>query len=132
MKIPLWTIAAGAGLLTLAACGSDGSQIAPYLNTGTGSSAPSGSAPAGGTVPADFVQFVSQEVGSHPAFGIAPAMTTTLGDFELGTANAFASVSFGTPDALPAGTYQASVACAAAGTTACNPLVSADLNSTLN
>jgi hypothetical protein len=144
MKIVLWTAMAGVGLI-LAACGPDQSvaSLAASTNPSSGgSSAPSSSSPSSSSptsssptssAPSDFVQFVDQQIGSEPAFGSAPAATTSLTtDLALGTAGAFAATPFGTGDAVPTGTYQASVACTAAGKTACNPGVSADLNSTLN
>jgi hypothetical protein len=130
MKIALWT-AVAAVALALTACSHSNNNTASTTTgmstgSGTGSSAPTAAAPT------DFVSFVYQQIASEPAFGSAPAATTALTtDLELGNAEAFAGTTFGSGDALPPGTFQASVACAQAGP-ACNPTVSADLNSTLN
>jgi hypothetical protein len=134
MKIALWTTTVAAGLALLAACGHDDNNTTTSMgsgSTGTGSSAPS-SAPSS-TAPSDFAQFVNQQIGMDPAFGSAPEATSSLNtDLELGTANAFAATNFGAGDTLTTGTYSAAAACTAAGKSACNPAVSADLNSTLN
>jgi hypothetical protein len=133
MKIALWTTTVAAGLALLAACGHDDNNSTASMGSGSGpgSSAPS-SAPSS-SAPTDFVQFVDQQIGTDPAFGSAPQATSSLNtDLELGTANAFAATNFGAGDTLTAGTYSAAAACTAAGKTACNPAVSADLNSTLN
>ena len=132
MKIVLWTTTVAAGLALLAACGHDDNTTASMgSGSGSGSSGPS-SAPSS-SAPSDFVQFVDQQIGTQPAFGSAPEATTSLNtDLELGTANAFAATNFGAGDTLTTGTYSAAAACTAAGKTACNPAVSADLNSTLN
>ena len=134
MKIALWTTTVAIGL-ALVACGHGDDNATTSTgsgsSTGTGSSAPS-SAPSS-SAPTDFVQFVDQQIGTDPAFGSAPQATTSLNmDLELGTANAFAATNFGAGDTLTMGTYSAAAACTAAGKTACNPAVSADLNSTLN
>jgi hypothetical protein len=127
MKIALWTTTVVMGLGLVACGGGDNNSGTASGGSGSGSG---GSAPSG-AAPTDFVDFVYQQIGTAPAFGTAPAVTTSLtSDLELG--NAFSQATFGSGDALPAGTYQASVACTAAGTTACNPGVSADLNSNLN
>ncbi len=119
MNNGLWTVAVLAGL-ALAGCGD---------HHGT----PAASTPPGNTSPTDFASFVKQQLQTQPAFGTAPAVTSSLtDDLGLGEATAFAGVTFGTGDALPAGTNQAAVDCTQAGKTACNPAVSADLNSTLN
>jgi hypothetical protein len=133
MKIVLWTTTVAAGLALLAACGHDDNNTTGSM-TGSGSSGSGSSAPSSApTAPSDFVQFVDQQLGTEPAFGSAPAATTSLNtDLELGTANAFAATNFGAGDTLTTGTYSAAAACTAAGKTACNPAVSADLNSTLN
>lgn len=86
------------------------------------------------TAPTDFTSFVTQQVQAQPAFGTADPMppgtlTTNLG---LDDPTVYATVTFGAGDALPGGTYQGSVACIQAGSTACNPAISADLNSKLN
>ncbi len=124
MKIALWTTVAAVGL-GLAACGNDNN---------TGSMSSTGSTPPPppiAEVPTDFVGFVNQQLVTAPAFGVAPDVTSSITmDFALGNANAFGSYTGG--DALPAGTYQASVDCAQVGPSKCNPQVSADLNSTLN
>jgi hypothetical protein len=126
MKAALWTVMALGGL-TLVACSSSKNGASSTGSLSTGSSAPASSSSA----PTDFVDFVYQQIGTEPAFGSAPAATTALTtDLELG--NAFGAASFSSGSALPAGTFQASVACAQAGTAACNPGVSADLNSNLN
>lgn len=138
MKTLLWTSMC-VGLAVLAACGhgNDNNTTASSSGSGsgTGSSAPSSSpssAPSS-TAPSDFSQFVDQQLGTSPAFGSAPEATTSLNtDLQLGTANAFAATNFGAGDTLMTGTYSAAAACTAAGKTACNPSVSADLNSTLN
>jgi hypothetical protein len=132
MKIVPWTTMVAVGL-ALAACGHGDDNTTTSTSgsgsSGTGSSAPSSSPSS--TAPTDFVDFVYQQIGTEPAFGSAPASTTALtSDLELG--NAFSQTTFGSGDALPATTYQASVACTQAGKTACNPAVSADLNSNLN
>jgi hypothetical protein len=112
----LWTFAAVSGL-ALSGCG--GHHSAPAASI----------APP----PTDFASFVSEQVQMQPPFGTAPAVTDSLGsDQRLGDATAFASVSFGAGDAVPAGTLQAAAACTQAGKTACDPGTSADLNSTLN
>lgn len=123
MKHTLWALVAVAGV-ALVGCGGGGN------NTAVSSASSSSSSTATMT---DFTQFVNQQVQTQPAFGAASAAATTSFDnLSLGDASAFAGVKFGTGDALPAGTFQASVACAQAGVMACNPAVSADLNSTLN
>jgi hypothetical protein len=86
------------------------------------------------TAPMDFTSFVTQQVQSQPAFGttdpISPgSLTTNLG---LDDPTVYAKVTFGAGDALAGVTYQGSVACTQAGSTACNPAISADLNSKLN
>jgi hypothetical protein len=127
MKIALWATMATVGL-ALAACGHDNNNTA---STSTGNSPPA----TGPVAPpsTDFVAFVSQQVPQQPGFGTVPAPTTSFStNLALDTANAFATTSFGSGDALPKGTNQASVSCTQAGTTACNPAVSADLNSTLD
>lgn len=137
MKIALWSIMAATGL-TLAGCSNnDNGPPVSTTSSGNGSSstAPTSSAPNSSGAPTDFVAFVNQQilVQSQPPFGTAPAATTSLTtDLALGSADAFLIYNFGAGDALPPGTYQASVACAQLGTAACNPAVSADLNSTLN
>ena len=126
MKIAFWTVLALGGL-TLVACSSSKNGASSTGSVSSGSSAPASSSSA----PTDFVNFVDQQIGTEPAFGSAPAATTALTtDLELG--NAFGAATFNSGNALPAGTFQASVACTQAGTTACNPGVSADLNSNLN
>jgi hypothetical protein len=139
MRIPLFPVMAAVGLATLVACGgSDNGPPAASMSGGGTSSGGSGSgssAPNSAGPPTDFVAFVNQQilVQTQPAFGTAPAATSSLTtDLALGTANAFIVESFGAGSALPPGTYQASVACTAAGMTACNPTLSVDLNSTLN
>ena len=129
MKTTLWTLMALGGL-TLTACGHDHSTASMPPATPPGNSGPGSSAP-GSSAPTDFVGFVDQQLGTQPAFGIEPAVATSL-TTDLGTASSFSGTSFGSGDALPAGTNQASVACTQAGKTACNPAVSVDLNSTLN
>jgi hypothetical protein len=110
----LWTLAVVAELI-VTGCGGH------HHSTATDSS------------PTDFANFVNQQVKMQPAFGAIAASTASLtGDLGLEGTNPFASVSFGQGDALPAGTYQAVVACSEAGNSACNPTISADLNSTLN
>jgi hypothetical protein len=133
MKIALWTTVTAAAL-ALGACShsnngasTTGMSTGPGSGTGTGSSAPTTAA-----APTDFVGFVEQQITTEPAFGSAPAVTSSLTtDLALGEAKTFAPGLFNSGDALPPGTFQASVACAAAGA-ACTPTVSADLNSTLN
>lgn len=91
--------------------------------------------PSGNSPPADFVSFVNAQLQLQPQPGlaVAPASTSSLTtNLGLGDATAFSSVKFGQGDALPAGTDQAAVECAAIGAPACTPTVSADLNSTLN
>jgi hypothetical protein len=131
MKIALWTTVATVAL-ALTACGSNhdnSSASTTGMSTGSGSGS---SAPATSEAPTDFVSFTYLQIGSEPAFGSAPAATTALNtNLELGNADAYGATSFGSGDTLPATTFQASVACAAAGA-ACTPTVSADLNSTLN
>ena len=128
MKTLLWTSMC-VGLAVLAACG-HGDNNTSSTSSGTGSSGSGSSAPSS-SAPTDFVDFIYQQIGTAPAFGTAPASTTGLtSDLELGSA--FSQVNFGSRDALPSGTFQASVACTQAGTTACNPGVSADLNSSVN
>jgi len=140
MKITLFTVIAAVGLTTLAACG--GSDNGPPVSTtssgstSSGSSGSSTSAPnSNSSAPTDFVAFVNQQilVESQPAFGTAPAATASLTtDLALGNSQAFIVYQFGTGDALPPMTYSAVAACAQVGVMACNPTVSADLNSTLN
>ena len=134
MKTALWTATVAVGIGLLAACGHDNNTTSSSgSGSGTGSSAPSGSSSPSSTAPTDFVQFVNQQIGTFPAFGAAADDTSMLNtDLELGTANAFAATNFGAGDTLTTGTYSAAAACSAAGTTVCNPAVSADLNSTLN
>jgi hypothetical protein len=106
------------GGLTLAGCGNNHGPVA--------------TTPASST-PTDFTSFVSSQLQTQPQFGATPVPTTTLTeDQQLGNPGAYAGQNFGSGDALPAGTNQASVACAQAGKTACNPSVSADLNSALD
>jgi hypothetical protein len=119
MKNPIGIAIAMAGM-ALGGCGSHHSS-------------PAASTPSGNTAPTDFAQFVNQQVAMQPSFGTEPVSTASLSsDTALGNPQAFGTASFGTGDALPAGTSQASVACTQAGTTACNPALSADLNSNLN
>lgn len=121
MNKSLWMTVLMAGLV-VSGCSSNHS-------TPVGSTTPSG----GSEPPTDFAAFVNQQVQTRPAFGSTPAVTSVLTtDLGLGDATAFASVTFGSGDALPTGTNQASVACTQAGKTACNPASSADLNSNLN
>ncbi len=118
MNKGLWMAVVSAGL-ALSGCGGD---------HGT----PTGSTP-GGVRAHRFGGFVNQQVQTQPAFGTAAAATSSLTtDLGLGNADAFGSVAFGTGDALPIGTNQASVACSQVGKAACNPSSSADLNSNLN
>jgi hypothetical protein len=126
MKAALWTVMALGGL-TLVACSSSKNGASSTGSLSTGSSAPASSSSA----PTDFVDFVYQQIVTEPAFGSAPAATTAL-TTDLEPGNAFTQATFGSGSALPAGTFQASVACTQAGTAACNPGVSADLNSNLN
>jgi hypothetical protein len=129
MKIALWATMAAVGL-ALVACGHDNNNTA---STSTGNSGSSGSSGSSAPPSTDFVAFVSQQVPQTPGFGTTPAPTTSFStNLALDTANAFATTSFGSGDALPKGTNQASVSCTQVGTTACNPAVSADLNSTLD
>ncbi|HEX3835563.1 MAG TPA: hypothetical protein VHW25_01255 [Steroidobacteraceae bacterium] len=133
MKIALWTTMAAMGL-TLAACGGSDNGPPTSGNTSTGSSG-GGTTNSGPSGPSssDFLAFVNNQVMTQPAYGSsAPTATTTLTtDFALDTPGAFSYI-FNAGDALPAGTYQASVACTQVGLKACNPMVSADLNSTLD
>jgi hypothetical protein len=139
MKIALFTAMAAVGL-TLAACG--GSDNGPPVSSTSGGSSSSGgsgstsSAPnSNSSAPTDFVAFVNSQLlaGAPPAYGTAPAATTGLTtDLALDNAQGFIVYQFGTGDALPPGTNQASVACTQAGATHCNPSVSTDLNSTLD
>jgi len=128
MKIKLCTLVAGVGLALVAACnsGHNNNQAGSTTTGASGSSAPPSSAPT------DFVDFVYQQIGTEPAFGgSAPASTAALtSDLELN--NGFSQAPFSSGNALPATTYSAAVACTQAGTTACNPAVSDDLNSSLN
>jgi hypothetical protein len=119
--------------LTLAACGGSGNSVPTSGSTSTGSSGGTTSSGPFGPSPSDFLAFVNQQVLTAPAYGSsAPTATSTLTtDFALDMPAAF-TYTFNAGDALPAGTYQASVACTQAGTKACNPGVSADLNSTLD
>jgi predicted small lipoprotein YifL len=111
-------LALAVGGLTLAGCGNNRGPLA--------------TTPASST-PTDFTSFVSSQLQTHPQFGATPTPTTTLSqDQQLGNPGAYAGLNFAGGDALPAGTNQASVACAQAGKTACNPGVSADLNSDLD
>jgi hypothetical protein len=113
MNNRLWSVAVLVGL-ALAGCGGDRTA-------------------ATASMPTDFASFVNQQVKTQPAFGATAASTVSLtGDLALEGSSPFASVSFGKGDALPAGTYQAVVGCSEAGDTACNPAVSADLNSPVN
>lgn len=90
-------------------------------------------APPAAQTPADFTAFVTQQVQSQPAFGTDPVATDTLtSNLGIDNAVAYGTLSFGSGDSLPAGTFQAFVACMQAGTSACQPTVSADLNSQLN
>ena len=120
MNKGLWTALAVGGI-ALAGCGS---------NHGPG---PVPTSPAS-SAPTDFIGFVNSAVETQPAFDAAtPIPTTSLTqDQQLGNPRADAGLNFGTGNALPAGTNQASVDCTQAGETACNPSVSADLNSALN
>jgi hypothetical protein len=141
MKIALFTVMAAVGL-TLAACG--GSDNGPPASSTSGGSSSSGGSGSGSTssgpnsnssAPTDFVAFVNEQtlVTTQPAFGSAPAATAGLTtDLALGNNQAFIVNQFGTGSALPAKTNSAAAACTAAGATACNPTVSADLNSTLD
>lgn len=116
-KTTLLIVAAAAGL-ALAGCDNNNSGSSQANNP---------------QAPSNFVSFVGQQVQTQPAFGDAqPASTASLGNLGLDDATAFANVNFGTGDAVPAGTYQASVACTQAGKTGCDPTVSSDPNSTLN
>jgi hypothetical protein len=142
MKITLFTVIAAVGLTTLAACG--GSENGPPVSSTSGGSSSSGSSGSGSTssgpnsnssAPTDFVAFVNEQilVQTQPAFGTAPAATTGLTtDLGLGNSQAFIVYQFGAGDALPAKTYSAFAACTQVGVMACNPAVSADLNSTEN
>lgn len=84
--------------------------------------------------PTDFAAFVNQQVQTAPSLSDStPADTSVLTNHLVpGDPAAFAGVTFGSGDALPSGTNQASVACAQAGQAACNASVSADPNSGLN
>lgn len=128
MKSAITMVVAVAIVGALCSCGGSRSPPATMSPPPTGGSPP----PAG--PPTDFASFVSQQLTQpQPAFGSAPAATDGLTtDLALGSASAFASVSFGAGDALPAGDFAAATACAQAGKTACDPATSADLNSTLN
>ena|SRR5665213_2971786 len=120
MNSGLWTMVAVAGL-ALIGCSSSHHH------------SPAASTPPGNTAPTDFAAFVNQQLPMQPAFGSTPAATGSLtNDLGLGDASVFSSASFGSGDALPAGTNQAAVACTQAGKAACDPATSADLNSTLN
>jgi hypothetical protein len=131
MKIALWTVAAGIAL-TLVACSHNNSGSTS--SSTSGGSGTSGSAPTSSGAPTDFVAFVNDQVNlaPQPSFGSEPAVTTALTDLALGDPNSFGGVPFGTGDPAAAGTYSAATGCAQAGTSACNPAVSADLNSNLN
>jgi len=130
MKIALWTILGTVGL-ALAGCGGGGNDNSASMS-GTGTGGGSGTGPIGPSA-SDFVAFVNNQVLTQPAFGSsAPTATSTLTtDFALGQAGAFSYI-FNAGDMLPAGTYQASVACTQAGLTKCNPAISVDLNSSVN
>jgi hypothetical protein len=139
MKIALFTATAALGLL--AACG--GSDNGPPVSSTSGGSSSSGSGSgstssgpnSNSSAPTDFVAFVNEQilVQTQPAFGTAPAATTGLTtDLALGNNQAFVVYQFGAGDALPAKTYSAFAACTQVGVMACNPSVSADLNSTEN
>ena len=132
MKIVLWTTVATVAL-AVSACGSNhGNSSASTTGMSTGSG-PGSSAPTSSEAPTDFVGFVEQQLTTLPAFGSAPAVTTSLTtDLALGDAGIFSEGLFSAGDALPPATFQASVACNDAGAMKCNPAVSADLNSTLN
>ncbi len=126
MKIALLATMTAIGL-GLVACGSSDKPSSSTPPTG-GGSPPANSGPA-----TDFVASVQALVGAQPPFGTTPADTSALTtNLALGSAGTFSSTSFGSGDALPAGTNQASVACTQAGKTSCDPTTSADLNSTLN
>lgn len=102
--------------------------------SGAANPPPTGNSPPPAGPPTDFVGYVTQQV-NQPNLAIysAPVATSALtNDLQLGSATAFSPVFFGTGDRLPAGVNQAAVACGQAGKSACNPAVSADLNSTLN
>lgn len=95
---------------------------------------PTGATPAAAGPPTDFAMFVNQQV-NQPNLELNSPPVATSGlttDLQLDNAKAFSAAFFGTGDALPAGVNEAAVACAQAGTAACNPGTSADLNSTLN
>ena len=120
MKHARWTYLLLASL-TLVACGDHHTASAP----------PSSGTPA---PPTDFASFVISQVQTQPTLsGASPQATDSLtNDLGLGEASAFSSVMFGTGDGVPSTNNQAVVACTQAGSTACDPSTSADLNSTLN
>jgi hypothetical protein len=125
----LWTVAVLASL-ALAGCG-DHDHTPPAASTPPPSMPP----PTSNSPPSDLVSFVNAQLllQPQPDLSVAPASTSSLTtNLGLGDATAFSSVKFGQGDALAAGTDQAAVECAAIGSPACTPTVSADLNSTLN
>jgi hypothetical protein len=96
---------------------------------------PSTPPPSMPSPPSDLVSFVKAQLllQPQPGLDVAPAPTSSLTtNLGLGDATAFSSVKFGQGDALAAGLDQAAVECAAIGSPACTPTVSADLNSALN
>ena len=113
--------------LALAGCDGHGNHAAAAVTP----PAPSPPVNPGST---DFTSFVTAQVQTQPAFGTAEPMPSSMLTTNLGLddASVYAKVMFGTGDALPAGTYQGSVACMQAGSAACNPAISTDPNSTLN
>jgi hypothetical protein len=116
-----------AGALSGCGGGSSGSATAANPPPTSGTPPPAGP-------PTDFAMFVTQQV-NYPNLSIGAAPVATSGlttNLQLDSSSAFASVFFGAGNALPAGVNQAAVACGQAGTAACNPSMSADLNSTLN
>ena len=129
MRRTIAMIVAVAVVSALSGCGGSRSQPAAANNP-----PPTGGPPPPAGPPTDFTAFVNQQLMQpQPAFGTAPAATDALStNLQLGSASAFAAVTFGTGDALPSGVYQAATACVQAGQAACDPGSSADLNSTLN